>query len=281
MTDSFRRLAFLLLFLLTFTAPAVSQSLEVEVLRLYWRDVGDVYESLNGLKSESGVVTIDKMLNAIIVRDRRENIDSMRKLLKKLDVKRKQVRITVGVHTALEFEKRSVKVDWKVSGNGWVIGTLPESDVSSTPLVSLNFSTQQKNGFSSQMLLLMEGTVGSIFVGREIPLPQKIIRHGINEGIIESSFAYKKVGASLTVLPRILGDEVVLLKITPMLSDLNGSGTVSLTTATVEVRLKKGEKKLIASSSNDSGSFTYLFLHELLSSQGNGESIISVTAEIE
>jgi type IV pilus assembly protein PilQ len=82
-----------------------------------------VVEKAKGLLSANGVITLVKWNNALIIRDTRENVERIVKLVKEHDVVPQQVQIEARIVQAATNFSKDLGVEWTASYNNTVGGT--------------------------------------------------------------------------------------------------------------------------------------------------------------
>ncbi len=269
------------------SSPLVSTSAEmkVEVLTVYWRSAVDLVESVSMAKSERGKVVAAAATNSLIVRDYPQNIVAMRELLKELDLKRRQARISVSFIEKEQLEKLGVDISWQISGKGWSVGNLPPGWSGGNALaVSAGGEKGKIERGNRQNLLIMEGAEGSIFVGSEIPYAERLVSYSERERYVAVGTVFKVVGISFSVIPRVLDDNMVELQIVPRMSVINrdkGKSDIFFSKASTIVTLKNRESVLIAGNESESLSIVGIFLSGYQTSGQKSSFAILLSVAIE
>jgi len=93
--------------------PAASMEMELEVFRVYYRKAADLVEPLKAVASRHGRLVAEEISNTLIVRDYPPNMAAIKRLLKKLDARPQNVRITV---SGLWREESSANWTWMCDG---------------------------------------------------------------------------------------------------------------------------------------------------------------------
>ncbi|MHC4914848.1 MAG: hypothetical protein ACYTGB_05095 [Planctomycetota bacterium] len=114
------------------------------------------------------------------------------------------------------------------------------------------FAAREKNvRRTTAEIMVLSGEEGYLWVGRDVSVPLLRIVSGSGEGSVEI-IERARVGASLRVRPRVLGDGRVELALTPSFSVLSGPRRGSRILADVlstRVVVRPGEKVVLGSSS--------------------------------
>lgn len=279
-----RRAFFAWLFAATVVLPAVpaaSMEMELEVFRVYYRKAADLVEPLKGVASRHGRLAAEEKSNTLIVRDYPPNMAAIKRLLKKLDARPQNVRITVGFVERKELRKLEMEVRWIFSDDNWSVGSVRsisgrERSLSVTPLMA----PEMFDSINRQELFLLENSEGEILVGLQIPHFEYFMEYGARHGYMKESVNYKNASASFGVTPRVLGDGRIELEIAPKLTTRSGEN-VSLAAASVLIIMDQNRPVIMAGNKEKSDNFGSRFLMSINSDRETAELVMTLKAAIE
>ena len=117
------------------------------------------------------------------------------------------------------------------------------------------FAQDTRVSHETQMLVVMDGLEGRLFIGKEIPYTSVawFQNYLTGEGYLARAVKLQNVGTSLVVTPKILGKEIELT-LTPEVSYETGGGTGSIAVRklSTSVRVPDGQPIEIGSASEKS-----------------------------
>jgi len=172
-------------------------------------------------------------------------------------------------------------VRWVFSDDNWSVGSVRSvggraGGLSVTPLMA----PEKFDSINTQELLLLENSEGEIFVGSQLPQSGYFIDYGARHGYIKETVNYKNVGASFSVIPRVLGDGRIELKIAPKLTRRGGEN-INLAAARTSIILDQNRLVIMAGNKEKSDSFGSRFLTSINSDREEAELVMTVKAAIE
>jgi general secretion pathway protein D len=201
-------------------------------------------ESIEGLLSPEGTVSVTPALNTVIVSDRAENVRSIMSVLNEIDRPVAQLLVEariveVAVDSDLEYEIEHVLTragnSFFQTGSGANFNT-PQG----TPTIGQgaignlrvwadgadNFDTfirllvtrGKAKILSSPNLIVSAGTEASIITGSEVPVQSS----QIVSGTVASNTQFKRVGIKLRVLLQQIADDTARVEINPEVSTVTG-----------------------------------------------------------
>lgn len=275
--------AFFIAIVLSIAPPATAvepMQLELEVFRVYYRKAADLVEPLKAVASRFGRLVAEEKSNTLIVRDYPPNMAAIKRLLKKLDVRPLNVSITVGFVDRRELRKLNMEVRWVFSDKNWSVGNVLSvggrtSGMAVTPLIA----SEKFDSVNRQILLLLEHSEGEIFVGSQLPQSDYFIEFGTRHGDIKKAVTYKKVGASFSVIPSLLGDGRIELKIAPKLTHRSGD-TINLAAARTVIIVDQNRTVIVAGNRKKSDSFGSRFFTSVSSGQQKVELVMTIKASV-
>ncbi len=261
--------------------PAASMEMELEVFRVYYRKAADLVEPLKAVASRHGRLAAEEKSNTLIVRDYPSNMAAIKRLLKKLDARPQNVRITVGFVERRELRKLDMEVRWIFSDDNWSVGSVRsisgrKTGLSVTPLTA----AEMFDSINRQELFLLENSGGEIFVGLRIPRPDYFMEYAARHGYIKESVNYKNASASFGVTARVLGDGRIELEIAPKLTTRSGENII-LAAASVLIIMDQNRPVIMAGNKEKSDNFGSRFLTSINPGREAAELVMTLKAVIE
>ncbi|MBI4358964.1 MAG: hypothetical protein HY584_06655 [Candidatus Omnitrophica bacterium] len=94
----------------------------------------------------------------------------------------------------------------------------------------------------TQMLLVMDGLEGRLFIGKEVPYALWYRDYLRKEGYLTGEIKFRNVGTSLIVRPRVRGNQIEVT-LTPEVSyeTQDGSGSIAVTSLSTTVLVPNGQ----------------------------------------
>ena len=202
-------------------------------------------ESIEGLLSPEGTVSVTPALNTVIVSDRAENVRSIMSVLNEIDRPVAQLLVEariveVAVDSDLEYEiehllSRAGGNSFFQSGTGanfntpggtptenqGALGTLrlwADGDDHLDTFIRLLVTRGKAKILSSPNLIVSAGTEASIITGSEVPV-QSSFQSG---GSVATNTQFKRVGIKLRVLLQQIADDTARVEINPEVSTVTG-----------------------------------------------------------
>ena len=212
-------------------AYAKAEQTVLEVIPLNYRTVDEVTSILQPFLEREG--SLSGLNGQLIVRATPANLAQLREILRKIDTRPRQLRITVSQDEQRNDDMNRAEVSGRVnmgergrvvlpgSGRG---GAVVEYTRGNNHLRGNVASTQsQTNSGATQQVSVLEGKQAFIHVGSSIPLPQSNVIYDASGARIVNTVAYRDVTTGFTVLPRLNGDRVTL-EINPQRESLSSQG---------------------------------------------------------
>jgi hypothetical protein len=186
----------------------------------------------------------------LIVRTSDERFAEIEKIIARLDVARRQLRITVQQSVAATSDNSNVGVSGNV-GDGDVRVRLPRPSRSGSGGAvierdGVRIETRQSRVTSrhnnSQFVNTLDGSRAFVRVGQSIPHVQRILLLSGRNLVLAEGVAYHDIVTGFDVLPRVQGDRI-RVEITPRLSSLRDprTGLVDFQEFSTTVTVKPGE----------------------------------------
>ncbi len=222
-----------LLLLIVFSIPAFSQT-QLKIFKLQNRMASDLLPVIEPLLQGNGTIT--GMRDQLIVKSTPQNIQMVADILKQLDTRLKNLRITVRQGIAGSRERANVDVGASIPfaggkgrivippanpGRGGVTGSIGGNNgvVSGT----IGQSTRSLDERHTQQVTTLEGRPATIYISQRIPI-QHTVTQGVGPFATRSQgITFEDVPTGFSVLPQVNGDRVVL-DIHPQVSKLGRRG---------------------------------------------------------
>ncbi len=213
----------------------------------------------------TGVVRVDARTNKIVVRDRAEKIQEIRKLVESFDVPPEQVLIqakiievelsdrhrygidwsyvvdTAAEHNILGFDKVNLDSPFQVSapsaGGSLTTFTFGEGTDDLIFFLQLLERVGKTNTLSSPRLTVLNNQEARISVATREPFVSQTVVQGDNTSTTADNVQFVDVGVTMAVIPTITEDGHVLLKVKPEVSTQGTAFTISNTNNVVTTRV--------------------------------------------
>jgi hypothetical protein len=202
-----RALTGLLLLLAGFTARA-----ELEVVSLRHRTVDQVLPVLRPLVESGGALS--GMNDQLVIRASRANIAELRRVLAAIDVEPRRLMISVRQDSGVGSGERGAEVRGAVGGGGVVTARIHDSR-------SANETRLEHR------IQAIEGTPAFIQIGQSVPTTNRTVTQGPLGATVTESVAYRDATTGFEVVPRVVGDRVIL-DISPRRDTPAGGGAIAV-----------------------------------------------------
>lgn len=213
----------------------------------------------------TGVVRVDARTNKVVVRDRPEKIQEVRKLVESFDVPPEQVLIEAKVIEVELSDRHRFGIDW-----AYVVDTAAEHNILGFDRVNLDSPFQvsapsaggtlttftfgegsddliffiqllerigKTNTLSSPRLSVLNNQEARIAVATREPFVSQTVVQGDNTSTTADNVQFVDVGVTMAVIPTITQDRHVLLKIKPEVSTQGTAFTISNSSGVVTTRV--------------------------------------------
>ena len=212
--------------------------LQLRFFQLNYRPALATVELVKTVLSPRGSVLPETRLNKLVVKDTREALARVEKLLEQSDLPSPIVRIDLACNSQLPTSGHQIGVG--VNPRGRVVGSLQTSQGTS-------------NATSNQYLMVMSGEKGHISIGEQIPYVQPYWNYVNGLGLLPPGVVFQTVSTGFAVEPTVMGENIKL-RIIPFISYLspNGPGQIEIIDAASVVMLRRGETITLTSSQSGS-----------------------------
>jgi type IV pilus assembly protein PilQ len=237
-------------------------TLKREVIKLKNVPAEEMKTSIGALLSARGKITVVQHNNALIIFDTEENIESIKKTIKELDVETDQVSISCKIIQVSSSVLRNLGVQWgyfdQMNGTAISAQHLPGTGVLTQALeratygvlgsdkLSLTLEYLFQNGKTEMVaqpqITTIDNKEAKIFMGSQVPVTYRDESFNTVVKMIDA-------GTELTVTPHITGDKRLMLDLKPKKSSytmVGGQPVINEQSAATNVVVTDGETVVIA-----------------------------------
>jgi len=214
----------------------------------------DVIEAARMVVGDAGKVVYDRTSHKLLVYAPKKE----QALIAELVQKAVPTGINIQIDVAVDDIEDSSSSGISVSGSGtYRKGPSGRSKTEITLNPSLTARSTVKTGRTVQTLVVSDGNSASIDIGTDVPFSEWLVEFGRNWGYIQQNITYRRVGASLRILPRVIDEQkgLVSIKLIPQISALPEKGddftTVQFINVSTELIVTDGETITFGGSANN------------------------------
>ncbi|MDP3939238.1 MAG: hypothetical protein Q8R92_14030 [Deltaproteobacteria bacterium] len=225
---------------------------EVFIYKMKSRVAEELLPSVTAALSPEGRASVDSRTNSIVIIDNAEGISQAKSVLASQDVRQSNIEVTVESMTDRDLRAIHARVDWAYRDSGWQIGTIPAPVPGSglTALATAGATDRREQGTTRQTVLVMNDGTAEISTGQEIPFTNAFHHYAAGHGHTIVSTEWVSVDTGLAVHPRTIGEDRILLEITPWMRNLGEHGaSIRFTEATTQIEVRDGESVILGSTS--------------------------------
>ena len=184
--------------------------------------------------SEETTILADIRSNSILIMGSKNDINAIKKVIEKLDVKLEQVMIEAVIFEVDLTEEIKSGIDWlyKPSGvsaksanitSGILNYTDIIPDISTEMIIEASSKDENVRVLSTPIIMTTDNTEAKLIVGEQRPVVTSTSTFGSSLGTQRSSYEYKDIGIELTVIPRINPQRVVVMEISQAADQVGGT----------------------------------------------------------
>ena len=184
--------------------------------------------------SEETTILADIRSNSILIMGSKDDINAIKKVIEKLDVKLEQVMIEAVIFEVDLTEEIKSGIDWlyKPSGvsaksanitSGILNYTDIIPDISTEMIIEASSKDENVRVLSTPIIMTTDNTEAKLIVGEQRPVVTSTSTFGSSLGTQRSSYEYKDIGIELTVIPRINPQRVVVMEISQAADQVGGT----------------------------------------------------------
>jgi len=209
---------------------------QFRMITLQYRMARDVLPVIEPLVGPGGSVrAID---NHLLITASPEQLAQIEAVIERMDVMRRNVRITVSHASDLQWQQRGAAVRGRVSA-GDVEVVVPPAVGDGVGLQVYDSNTKSY-GAGTEFLTVLDGEQAFIRVGQIIPFTQRWILLTRRYAIVQENVEFQDITTGFAVRPRYMGDQVEL-EITPRIARWNQAGFIDFEELSTIVRVSPGE----------------------------------------
>lgn len=272
-----------LFFVSVFLSVVHAGSLVSEIFEYGEASREEVEEVIRPLLSKEGKIVILADRRKVLVQDTGEVLEVVRMAMKGMSAPKANVRISLRFSDNGAHSDQGVRVGYQVGNRDIQVGD-PRLSRNSV-VIEGKHRSHTTTSVSTQFLVVQSGRSASIVVGREVPLVDYFRRLAVGYGIVrqDTAFRWESIGTELAISPRVLGNGLVEVEVTPRITALaNGRyQTVDYKTLTTRVTVKPGMEVSIGGFSKASSEFNQNFFQGGSGGSGDQRIGFSLRADVE
>ena len=253
-----RMLATVLLLALTSLVPPApvraAAGDEVLVYKMKYRVAEELYGPVTAVLSPTGRASVDSRTNSLVIVDRPDSVAQARALLEAQDLRQRNIQITVETVTKRDLDARHLQVDWAYRTGGWQIGNIPVvlPDSGFSALATAGAERGSSSARAVQTVTVMNDGKAEIATGHEVPFTDVFHGYAAGHGYVATNTQWVAVDTGFVVHPRMIGNDRILLEITPRMRNLSpGGASIEVTEAATQIEVKDGGAVVIGSSNRE------------------------------
>jgi len=234
---------------LTALCAAGNTNRSVKTYNVQYTDPQEIAAIAPVMMSSTNGLTMRVSERKLIVRGTPEQHEVVRQMVQDLDAPPKNIQINVAFNSSGQSRQSEVGIRPRgpvVIRNGEIHGTLEGRFGSRRTSTSEN---------TTQMLVAMDGRSATLRVGERVPYLSWLVEYGYRYGYVqEIGIEWRDVGSFLAIEPRIIGPELIRVRLIPELSGRLEDGsrqTIQFTHLATEVTAADGQPIRIGGFSKD------------------------------
>ena len=224
---------------------------EIAVIKIHFRDASELLPMVETLLSPEGKAFVDTRTNSIIIKDRRESLDRIRKVLAQSDKPGEQVRIRFRFQEEDLSRERDISVSGKVSGKrgSMAIGKRKRDGVS----VNIRDSEANQRHHSESFITVVSGGSAYIRVGKDIPYTERWVYLCRRYAHYVEAVNFRSIETGMEVRPVVAGDHVHI-EIVPRISyqEAGKRGVIRFIEASTRLSIPRGRWIIIGGNREES-----------------------------
>lgn len=249
--------------------------IEVATIKLNYADPDEIYKIIRDMVSDPEKVLLYRPEKTLIVEDKTDAIEQIRKIIKKLDRPPKQVLIEAKILEITLTDETSLGIDWKAAfeianspatlqsstsnlltgGSGDITTTLFNTGMSGLlfGVIGKDFNIflnnlqdeGRLNTLATPKILVLDNKEANINIGEELGYSETTV----SQGISQESIKFYKIGTQLILTPHVMDDGNITMNIHPEVSGAKFTGGKpgkTTTEVTTDLLAKDGDTIFIA-----------------------------------
>ena len=227
---------------------------DVFVYKAKHRVAEELMSSVSTVLTSEGRISVDSRTNSLVIVDTPKGLAAAKTILASQDVRQSNIQITVESVTDRDLQALHAEVDWAYRSSGWQIGTVPVALPGSgfSALAALGDEKAHSRRRSVQTITVMNDGTAEIATGHEVPFTDVFHHYAAGRGYLTTSTRWVSIDTGLTVHARTIGEDRILLDITPWMRNLaRGGRSIKFTEASTQIEVKDGEAVVMGSSTQN------------------------------
>ena len=196
-----------------------------------------------------------------------QNRDQVIHVIRRLDTVARNLLVSVRQGESQQVNQRDAKISGRFPAGDGAVQIGNDRHPAS---VKLGDHVERSSNTSTQQLRVLEGGSATIFVGQQVPVASPVITRN---GQVLSYTSRELVSTGFSVVPRLVGDDRVVLQISPQQQSLNSDGSINTSGATTQASGRLGEWIEIGSAVNAASGQNSGLLSRSSSSQARQNSV--------
>jgi type IV pilus assembly protein PilQ len=235
--------------------------LQREIVKINHTPVTEIKESVQGMLSAKGKVTVVEHSNSLILFDTQQNIEQIRKMIAAFDIETAQISISckiievssgaaqrLGIHWGYTNRNSGVSVQHFSKSESVIAGALEKvsygiiNQDNLTAALEYLFSDAKGEIVAQPQITTLDNKEAKIFMGQQIPITR------LDEAG-NTVVTYINAGTQLTVKPHLSGEGRILLELNPKKESYEmqeGVPVINEQSALTNVVVSNGETVVIA-----------------------------------
>ena len=206
---------FLFLLVASTWAVEIKRPVDIGFVRLRAMSFAEAEGIVEPLLSDDGKLTYAESRHILVIHDYPDKIEAIKKVIKKLDSEPVNIRIEVTFDEVGQDQRGSIDV----KPQGLRVDTGKGSPrIKGRAKVRIRSGTTDFDEVNTQWVLAASGRPARIWVGQTVADALWIGKLAVRNGWWEPEFVWHDLGASLWILPRLVGDNHVQVEVYPRIS---------------------------------------------------------------
>lgn len=255
-------------------AAALSAAADSSVYKVTGRSAEELAEVVRPILVD-GSLTVDRASNSLVLVGPADQVKAALELCTRLDRPLRTVRIEVRVVEKERLEQSKIGINWSMGQGNYRIGTTSEDPAPSGFIAEAiaearHLSTGRDN---LQFLIVPEGGEGRLAAGTSIPVTDWLIGYNQNLGHTVAWQGAVQVTTGFMVSPRIMGEDRILVVLTPWASYLSEGQTsrINYREAQTTVAIKDGGYIVLAEMESETGKLVSSMIQGFSDQQSSGD----------
>jgi hypothetical protein len=207
-------------------APACAFPQQLEIIPLKHRTVDQVLPVLHPLLDPGG--TLSGMQDQLFVRTNPRNLAELKRVLESIDTVPRRLIISVRHDAVSASERRGGEVTGTIGGGRAVISNQPGGARAGNGISARVFDSRSAGDDSLvQQIQVLEGSAALIQAGQAVPVAGRTVTRVPGGTVVTDSVSFRDVTSGFEVVPRVVGDRVVL-EISPRRDSQGAGGSVNI-----------------------------------------------------